>query len=100
MRHHQIAQAQAQSLLTAERQHRNTALEEQSTRWQETLDMVTAGAEEVHREDAANEEEAQRQMLFLWDEFMISQHQLEEWQRWYENNAPEEVEKKGGSSVE
>ena len=88
--HHQIAQAQAQSLLAAERQHHSAALEEQSTRWQEALDMVTAGAEEMHHEDVAEEEEAVRQSVFLWDEFMISQHRLEEWQRWFEDNAPNE----------
>ena len=48
VRRHQIALAQAQSLLAAERQHHNAALEEQSTRWQEALDMVTAGAEEMY----------------------------------------------------
>ena len=46
----------------------------------------------MHREDAANEEETARQMTFLWCEFMITQHQLEEWQGWYEENAPEEQE--------
>ena len=90
--HHQIAQAQAQSLLAAERQHHNATLEEQSTRWQEALDIVTAGAEQMHQEDVAGEEEVHRQMMYLWGEFMLSQHQLEGWQRWYEGNAPSEEE--------
>ena len=45
-----VTQAQAQYFLAAERQHHRAALEEQSTRWQEALDLVTAGAERMHRE--------------------------------------------------
>ena len=55
LHHHQIAQAQAQSLLAAERQHHNAALEEQSARWQNALDLATQGAEEVHREGVVKE---------------------------------------------
>ena len=50
--------------------------------------MVTAGAEQMHQEDVASEEEVHRQMMYLWDEFT----QLEGWRRWSENNAPNEEE--------
>ena len=47
---------QAQSLLAAEGVHHQDTLEEQSTRWQDAPSLVTQGAEELHREEAAREE--------------------------------------------
>ena len=53
--HHQIAQAQAQSLLAAERQHHEAVIEEQADRWQDAMDLVTEGAEEANLEEVALE---------------------------------------------
>ena len=50
------------------------------------------GAEEAHREEVAKEEEASRQLTFLWGEYMIAHHQLGEWHEWREENAPGEEE--------
>ena len=86
--HHQIAQAQAQSLLAAERQHHEAVIEEQADRWQNDMDLVTEGAEEAHLEEVTKAQETVAQSEQVWDEWMITQHQLRERQRWYEVAAP------------
>ena len=88
--HHQIAQVQAQSFLAAERQHHEADIEEQADRWQNAMDLVTEGAEEAHLEEVTRAQEAIAQTEQVLDEWMITQNQLREWQRWYEVEAPVE----------
>ena len=56
------------------------ALEQQSTQWQDALNLATQGAEDLHREEAAREQVAGKQLEFLWDEHRLVNHQL----GWYE----------------
>ena len=44
--YHADSSAQIQSLLSAERQQHDKDLNEQTERWQQSLDMVTQGAQE------------------------------------------------------
>ena len=56
LQHHMTSNAQAQSLLAAERRHHNKALEEQANRWQTALDLVTEGTDEMHDESQRRNE--------------------------------------------
>ena len=48
LQYHQTRTAHSQAFLAAERRHHNDALEEQAARWQNALDLVTQGVEEMH----------------------------------------------------
>ena len=68
------SKTQAQSLLAAERRHRNKTLEEQTTQWQTTLDLVIQGVEEL-RHQFQQRLTATRAKL------------IEKWQEWCEEDA-------------
>ena len=57
VQYHANSSAQAQSVLSAERQHHQRDLKEQAERWQASLDMVTEGAQEeiTERNDTIEE---------------------------------------------
>ena len=74
--------AQTQSLLAAERRHRNTALEEQAHRLQTALNLVTEGAEEMHAEFQRGSETQQQHAEALWGGLQLSNQAKE--------NLPEE----------
>ena len=75
--YHSTSSAQAQSLLSAERQQYDKDLKEQAERWQQSLDMVTQGAEEELREE---QEDCQE----LRQELAEAQTTLLEWDEWYD----------------
>ena len=75
--YHSTSSAQAQSLLSAERQQYDKDLKEQAERWQQSLDMVTQGAEEELREE---QEDCQE----LRQELAEAQTTLLEWDDWYD----------------
>ena len=76
--------AQAQSLLSAERQQYDKNLKEQTERWQHSLDMVVEGATEEMQEYKAETEE-------LGAELLVAQQELWEWEDYYQgqNQAPD-----------
>ena len=75
--YHATSSAQAQSLLSAERQQYDKDLKEQAERWQQSLDMVTQGAEDELREE---QEDCQE----LRQELAEAQTTLLEWDDWYD----------------
>ena len=60
--YHATSSAQAQSLLSAERQKYDKDLKEQAERWQQSLDMVTQGAEDELREEQEDCQELRQEM--------------------------------------
>ena len=75
--YHATSSAQGQSLLSAERQQYDKDLKEQAERWQQSLDMVTQGAEDELREE---QEDCQE----LRQELAEAQTTLLEWDDWYD----------------
>ena len=75
--YHSTSSAQAQSLLSAERQQYDKDLKEQAERWQQSHDMVTQGAEDNLREE---QEDCQE----LRQELAEAQTTLLEWGDWYD----------------
>ena len=85
---HANSSAQAQSLLSAERQQYDKDLKEQAERWQQSLDMVTQGAEDELREE---QEDCQE----LRQELVEAQTTLLEWDDWYDTEYLPFLEQQG-----
>ena len=78
--------AQAQSLLSAERRQRDIDLDDQAERWQEAVDMITTGAQEElnHEIQECTMEEMTNQELR--QELEEAQNDLTAWDDWYNDN--------------
>ena len=99
--YHMTSNAQAQSLMTAERALHEESLDSHTPRWQHILDMTTKGAEEEIEQERTNNVELANDLNDLRLQLQEAETQLKEWDDWYDSGvfAPTE-EKEGGEEEE
>ena len=83
LRYHMNAQAQAESLLAAERQTAQTTLNEQTNQWEAALHQVTEMAEEAVEQERTKTVEAEVNLNVFRLELQESQEELQVWTDWY-----------------
>ena len=83
LRYHMNAQAQAESLLAAERQTAHATLNEQTTQWEAALHQVTEMAEEAVEQERTKTVEAEVNLNVFRPELQESQEELQVWTDWY-----------------
>ena len=86
------AQAQAESLLAAERRNAQKHLDEQATQWEAALHQDTEMAEEVVEQERTNTVEAEVETNVFRLELQESQQELQTWDDWYTSGALPEAE--------
>ena len=101
LNYHMTSNAQAQSLLSAERALHEESLDNHTARWQQVLDMTTRGAEEEIEQQRANNDELANNLNDLRPQLQEAEVQLKEWDDWYDSGvfAPAQ-EKEGGEEEE
>ena len=82
LRYHMNAQAQAESLLAAERQTAQTTLNEQTNQWEAALHQVTEMAEEAVEQERTKTVEAEVNLNVFRLELQESQDELQTWTDW------------------
>ena len=99
--YHMTSNAQAQSLLTAERALHEESLDSHTARWQQALDMTTKGAEEEIEQERTQKVELALNLNDLRLQLQEAEVQLKEWDDWYDSGvfAPTE-EKEAGEEEE
>ena len=85
LNYHMTSNAQAQSLLFAERVLHDESLHNHTARWQQVLDMTTRGAEEEIEQERTNNIELANDLNDLRLELQEAEVQLKEWDDWYDS---------------
>ena len=89
---HQTAQAQAESLLAAERQHSQKILQEQTEKWEATLQQAIQGGEEAVEAERTLTVQAEVETNIFPLELQEAQEELRTWDDWYESDTLHEAE--------
>ena len=105
--YHQTAQAQAESLLAAERQRAEHTLQEQANQWQSALRNVSEWGENAVEQERSGTVEREVQLNIYRLELHDAQEELRNWDDWYstgilpeaETSLHAEEEEEGSSSL-
>ena len=92
LQYHMSAQAQAESLLAAERQSAQTTLDEQANQWEAALHQVTEMAEEAVEQERTKTVEAEVDTNVFRLELQESQQELQTWDDRYNSGVLPEAE--------
>ena len=87
--YHQTAQAQAESLLAAERQRSEHKWQEQADTWRDAMNKVTAWGEEAVEQERSLTVEAEVETNIFRLELQEAQEQLQAWDDWCSGILPE-----------
>ena len=90
--YHQNAQAQAESLLAAERQQSQKILQEQTEQWEAALQQVVQGGEEAVEREKTLTVEAKVETNIFRLEHQEARQELTAWEEWCEAEPGEEAE--------
>ena len=90
--YHQTAQAQAESLLAAERQRAEHTLQEQTHQWQDALSNVTEWGEAAVEQERSETVEAEVETNIFRLELQEAQEELRNWDDWYSSGILPEAE--------
>ena len=92
LQYHQTAQAQAESLLAAERQRAEHTLREQASQWQSALRNVSEWERTAVEQERSETVEAEAQANIFRLELQDAQEELRNWDDWYSGRIPPEAE--------
>ena len=92
LQYHQTAQAQAESLLAAERQRAEHTLHEQATQWQSALRNVSEWGETAVEHERSESVEREVQLNIFRLELHDAQEELRNWDDWYSSGILPEAE--------
>ena len=92
LQYHQTAQAQAESLLAAERQRAEHTLHEQATHWQSALRNVSEWGETAVEQERSESVEREVQLNIFRIELHDAQEELRNWDDWYSSGIVPEAE--------
>ena len=90
--YHQNAQAQAESLLAAERQQSQKILQEQTHQWEAALQQVVRGGEEAVKRERTLTVEAEGQTNIFRLEHQEALQEIASWEEWCQTEPAEEAE--------
>ena len=90
--YHQNAQAQAESLLAAERQQSQRILQEQTDQWEAALQQVVRGGEEAVERERTLTVEAEGETNIFRLEHQEALQELAAWEEWCQTEPAEEAE--------
>ena len=100
LNYHMTSNAQAQSLLSAERALHEESLDNHTARWQQVLDMTTKGAEEEIEQERTHNVELALNLNDLRQQLQEAEVQLKEWDDWYDSGVFTPAEEKGAGEEE
>ena len=92
LQYHQTAQAQAESLLAAERQRAEHTLREQTSQWQSALRNVSEWGETAVEQERSETVEREVQLNIFRLELQDTQEELRNWDDWYSSGVLPEAE--------
>ena len=92
LQYHQTAQAQAESLLAAERQRAEHTLRKQADQWQSALQNVSEWGETAVEQERSETVEAEAQINLFRLELQEAQEELRNWDDWYSSGILPEAE--------
>ena len=100
LNYHMTSNAQAQSLLSAERALHEETLDNHTVRWQQVLDMTTKGAEEKIEQERTQNVELALNLNDLRLQLQEAETQLKEWDDWYDSGVFTPNEEQGAGEEE